>query len=79
MGKTESRLTKPNPERKCDRCGNTYFRRNRMEAWTSRSVGHRRGWQKETIKVCIKCMDVKEARRIISIVQIGVGRMRVAA
>lgn len=65
--------------RKCDRCGKTYFRRNLTECWTSRSLGHRKGWQKEIIKVCISCMDVKEARRIISIVQIGVGRMKVAA
>ena len=58
--------------RKCDRCGDAYFRRNLIEAWTIRSAGHRRGWHKEVAKVCVKCMSVSESRRIFSIVGVSI-------
>ena len=48
----------------CEKCGNTYYRRNRLEMWTGRNPGHRTGWFKTEIKVCNPCMPAMEAQRI---------------
>lgn len=55
----------------CDRCHNPYYRRNLTEAWTLRNPGHTKGWGKEILRVCTKCMSEKEAKRVVNIVGVS--------
>lgn len=57
-------------KRKCSHCGKKYFRRNMMDIWTVRAPGQRYGWRKETVKVCMGCMDVHESRHIMKIADV---------
>lgn len=56
-------------ERICDVCKNTYRRRNLTEMWTVRNPGHRKGWLKTIQKVCIKCLSVAQAHRILDLAE----------
>lgn len=48
--------------RTCSVCGKKYFRRNLFEGWVSQNPGKRVGWQKETLKVCLDCMNASQSR-----------------
>ena len=43
--------------RRCDRCGRAYYRSNRLRLWTGQNPGHRAGWQKDDVKLCLRCMN----------------------
>lgn len=49
----------------CNVCGNTYNRRNIIETWTSQNAGHRAGWVKTTVKVCVRCGPEARSRRLV--------------
>jgi hypothetical protein len=59
--------------RECARCGKTYLRRDRIEVWTSRNPGHRTGWRKEIVKVCLQCASAQQSRRILMLVSVRLG------
>ena len=61
--------------RKCSQCGRGYFRRNLMEQWTGRNDGHRYGWHKDIAKVCTKCMDENESKRIMAIADVQFSKL----
>jgi len=61
--------------RKCSQCGRGYFRRNLMEQWTGRNEGRRYGWFKEIAKVCLKCMDENESKRVIAIADVQFSKL----
>lgn len=63
------------PKRRCSQCGGPYFRRNLMEQWTGRNEGHRYGWHKDIAKVCTKCMDENESKRVIAIADVRFGKI----
>lgn len=54
--------------RRCEHCGESYYRRNVLEAWTSRNPGHRDGWNKSKRKTCLGCTTTKVANRILMVV-----------
>lgn len=56
--------------RECDRCGKPYWRVNRVHVWTVRNPGHREGWHKIEEKLCMKCCNEGQARRMA--VMVGV-------
>lgn len=62
-------------KRKCSQCNGKYFRRNLMEQWTGRNIGHRYGWFKEVAKVCLDCMSEYESKRIIGIADVNFGKL----
>lgn len=64
--------------RRCSSCGNSYFRRNRIEVWTGRNPGKRLGWHKDIASVCLKCQDVEESSRIIGIADVQFKKNEVA-
>lgn len=51
--------------RSCDICGDPYLRRNLVEAWTSQNQGHRAGWTKTILRVCVACGPEAQARRLV--------------
>jgi len=54
--------------RSCEHCGESYYRRNLFEAWTSRNPGHRDGWNKTARRTCLGCTTTKVANRILMVV-----------
>lgn len=54
----------------CSNCGQHYHRRNLIEAWDIRNPGHRAGWHKTQLKICLTCQPRKVTDRIIDIAQI---------
>lgn len=58
--------------RKCDLCHKVYNRSNRIRVWTVRNFGHRDGWVKMDLKVCNRCMDDKQAQRMLSVASIRI-------
>lgn len=55
----------------CAVCGKSYFRRNLTEMWMSRNPGHRAGWAKEIVKVCMNCQSVEDSRRMLTYVGVS--------
>ena len=55
-------------KRSCEGCGESYYRRNLFEAWTSRNPGHRDGWNKLSRRTCLSCTTTKTANRILMVV-----------
>jgi len=62
-------------KRRCSQCGQGYFRRNLAEVWTTRNLGRRYGWHKEIAKVCIKCQDENESKRILTICDVQFSKL----
>lgn len=60
----------PLGNRRCSSCKKRYLRRNITEMWTVRAEGCRYGWQKDTAKICMDCMDEAESNRIIGIADV---------
>jgi hypothetical protein len=59
-------MLKPrNKPRSCDGCSNTYRWRNLIETWTVQNHGHRTGWVKTRLRLCVKCSPATAARRIM--------------
>ncbi len=58
--------------RTCDRCGQRYLRRNLIEAWTTRNPGHRRGWIKKVIRICLRCQSIERSKEVVAVAQIRV-------
>lgn len=46
-----------------------------MEQWTGRNDGHRYGWHKDIAKVCTKCMDENESKRIMAIADVQFSKL----
>ena len=65
------------PAHRCSQCGKPYYRRNMMEAWTIRNPGKRIGWHKDIVKVCLACMDQRQAQGIIEIADVQFSRKEV--
>ena len=57
------RLVERRP-RCCHICHDPYWRRNRIEVWTSQNPGHRTGWLKTIVNVCTRCAPEYQARRL---------------
>lgn len=70
-------ISKP-PARSCSRCGEGYFRRNRMEVWTGWAPGKRLGWHKDIVAICLKCQDLKESMELIEIADIRYSKKEIA-
>lgn len=59
--------------RECMRCGKTYLRRDRIEVWTARNPGHRAGWSKSLVLVCLTCAPAQQSRRILMLASVRLG------
>lgn len=53
----------------CENCGNRYYRRNLVEAWTEQNPGHRTGWRKEKLRICTSCQPAPMTRQSLIMVQ----------
>ena len=49
-----------------------YYRSNRIRVWTTINVGHRGGWFKEDLKLCLKCFTTKKAQRVVTLASVHV-------
>ena len=54
-----------NKPRACDGCGQTYARRNLVEAWEKQNPGHRRNWLKRKLKICVRCGPAPFANQVL--------------
>ena len=67
MAKVAAAL-KPKPkQRACFKCGGTYQRRNKIEAWITQNPGHRLGWVKREVKICVRCGPAPLAARVFMV------------
>lgn len=64
------RVLKPvNKARTCDACGKPYLRRNLVESWETQNPGHRLGWTKRRLRICVPaCGPASMARRVLMVV-----------
>ena len=51
--------------RQCDKCGETYYRRNQISLWVLRNPGKRRGWRQRIYALCLSCLSLPVARRLL--------------
>ncbi len=63
----EARARQP---RACTGCGRTYHRRNLIEVWDTRNLGHRIGWHKTRVRLCLDCQKVEQSRRVLVLAHI---------
>lgn len=56
----------------CSECGAPYYRANRLRVWTSTNPGHRLGWIKEDLRLCIRCFDSRKAQRVVTLASVRV-------
>lgn len=56
--------------KRCDACRAPYYRSNRLRVWTAINPGHRGGWVKEDLKLCIKCFTAKKAQRVVTLASV---------
>lgn len=54
--------------RTCSICGEPYNRRNLTEIWDTRNFGHRAGWNKTILKLCMRCFTIDQALRVTSVI-----------
>jgi hypothetical protein len=59
--------------RLCTTCGKPYYRRNLTELWDSQAPGARAGWHKTIGKVCTRCLNATQARRLLMVVSAHLG------
>ena len=64
--------------RRCDECGEGYFRRNLTEVWDVRNPGKRMGWGKRISKLCCKCLTMKQVLRLLPMVGLSPPILRAA-
>lgn len=57
-------------KRRCSRCGEHYYRVNKLEQWTGRSPGKRLGWHKDIARVCTNCQGIKESLDLMEIADV---------
>lgn len=55
----------------CSDCREPYYRRNLIEMWILRNPGQRIGWLKQTSKVCLTCLPVSKAHRILDLAEVA--------
>jgi hypothetical protein len=59
--------------RDCHRCGQWYLRRDQLEVWSTRNPGHRDGWKKSIVKVCMHCATEQQSRRLLMLASVKLG------
>lgn len=66
-------------ERLCGRCGKAYWRRQLLEVWDKRNPGHKDGWRKTRLRLCLDCQDDSTTRSLLHVAQVvitGAGTVR---
>jgi hypothetical protein len=61
------------PSRLCDACQKPYYRRNLTEVWDEQAPGSRVGWHKTQGRVCVRCMNATQARRLLMVAHVRIG------
>jgi hypothetical protein len=61
-------MARRKPNRVCDRCGKIYYRASRMRLWTKTNPGHRDGWGKDDVRLCVSCMGSNAAKKAATLV-----------
>jgi hypothetical protein len=61
------------PSRLCDVCQRPYYRRNLTEVWDGQAPGSRAGWHKTKGRVCTRCMNATQARRLLMVAHVRIG------
>lgn len=49
----------------CSVCGKPYYRRNLLEVWDVRNPGHRVGWGKTELRVCLGCSSAQRSQTAV--------------
>jgi hypothetical protein len=60
--------------RLCTTCGKPYYRRSLTEIWDRQAPGSRTGWHKTQMKLCTRCMGPAQARRVLMVAHVRIGR-----
>jgi hypothetical protein len=60
--------------RLCTACGKPYYRRSVTELWDQQVPGKRDGWHKTVAKLCTRCMGPTQARRVLLVAHVRIGR-----
>lgn len=56
--------------RECATCGRRYLRRNLVEVWTVRNVGHRAGWVKQKVRQCLACQPIPQSQQLLRVIRV---------
>lgn len=56
--------------RECATCGDTYLRRNLVEVWVVRNVGHRAGWVKQKVRQCLACQPLPRSQQLLRVIRV---------
>jgi hypothetical protein len=59
--------------RRCAACGKPYLRRNLTELWDAQAPGSREGWHKTQVRICTRCMNATQARRVLMVATVRLG------
>ena len=59
-------------QRACTSCRKWYYRVNKMDLWTGRNPGHRVGWYKQEVRLCVECCTKQMASRVITVAHVRV-------
>ena len=51
--------------KRCENCGQGYYRRNLSEAWVKQAPGHRDGWVKRILRICTHCQGETQTTQIV--------------
>jgi hypothetical protein len=60
--------------RLCQVCHKPYLRRNLTELWDAQAPGSRTGWHKTQVRVCTRCMNATQARRVLMVASVRLGQ-----
>lgn len=58
----------------CDGCGVVYYRRDFVEVWAERNPGHRTGWRKSRVRLCMRCSDTRASARVLTAARVRLVR-----
>ena len=59
--------------RRCDKCGETYYRRNQVILWILRNPGKRRGWRQQLYTLCLSCLTMPTAQKFLMLTGLRLG------
>lgn len=60
-------------ERLCTTCNKPYYRRSLTEIWDRQTPGSRTGWHKTIARVCTRCLNANQARRLLMVASVRIG------
>ncbi len=63
--------------KQCANCGNGYYRRNRLQLWTSRNPGKRDGWTQADVRLCLTCSPQEQTSHLMTVASVKITKQGV--